>query len=196
MRARNWWVLGTAVVLGWSAALATASDEDGKPASRPVVRPNERPGIIDKLLDLGPDTSSKKTDKNNDKKDAGKKPEKAAPDRPKQSTSPAAAELAREQAAFQRRVAVCDRLREIAIETNDTELDQLAQELNARAWAVYKQRTAKLVAAPRQKDLDEEILDKKLGIDLAPEESKPAVKPNPKRNKDERSQAATREDDR
>ncbi len=195
MRARKWWALGTAVVLGCSTALATA-DEDGTPQRRPVVRPNERPGIIDKLLDLGPDTTAKKTDKNSDKKDAVKKTDKVGADGPKPSLSPAASALAREQAAFQRRVAVCDRLREIAIETNDTELDQLAQELNARAWAVYKQRTAKLEAAPKVKDLDEQILDKKLGVDVAPEESKPAVKSNTKRNKDERSRAETREEER
>ena len=194
MRARKWWALGTAVVLGCSTALATA-DEDGTPQRRPVVRPNERPGIIDKLLDLGPDTTAKKTDKNSDKKDAVKKTDKVGADGPKPSLSPAASALAREQAAFQRRVAVCDRLREIAIETNDTELDQLAQELNARAWAVYKQRTAKLEAA-KEKDLDEQILDKKLGIDLGPDDTKPVSKSESKRNKNERSQAETREDDR
>ncbi len=191
MRARKWWALGTAVVLGCSTALATA-DEDGTPQRRPFVRPNERPGIIDKVFDLGPDTAVKKT--NADKKDGGKKTDQAGADGPKPSLSPAASALAREQAAFQRRVAVCDRLREIAIETNDTELDQLAQELNARAWAVYKQRTAKLEAAPKEKDLDEQILDRKLGIDLAPKEGKPVLKSE--RNKQERSQAGTREDDR
>jgi hypothetical protein len=195
MRARKWWALGTAVVLGWSTALATASDEDGLPQRRPVVRPNERPGLIDKLFDLGSDPTAKKADKNADKKkDAAKKADTAGAESPKASLSPAVSELAREQAAFQRRVAVCDRLREVAIETNDTELDQMAQELNARAWAVYKQRTAKLEAAPREKDLDERILDKKLGIDLAPEETKPVLKSE--RNKNQRSQAETREDDR
>jgi hypothetical protein len=196
MRACKWWVYGTALVLGWSAALATASDEDGTPARRPVVRPNERPGLIDKLFDFGPDTTAKKTDKNTDKKDAAKKPENTATAKPKASMSPEAAELAREQTAFQRRVAVCDRLREIAIETNDPELDQLAQELNARAWAVYKQRTAKREASPREKSLDEQILDKKLGIDLAPEEPAPAMKSNSSRNKGERTQATMKEEDR
>ena len=195
MRACKWWVLGAAVVLGWSAALAMASDEDGTPARRPVVRPNERPGLIDKLFDLGPDTTAKKPDKNTDKKDTAKKAEKPATSRSKANISPEAAELAREQTAFQRRVAVCDRLREIAIETNDTELDQLAQELNARAWAVYKQRTAKREASPREKSLDEQILDKKLGIDLAPEKTAPALKSDLKRNKGERTQAAIREED-
>jgi len=195
MRARKWWALGTAVVLGWSAALATA-DEDGTPARRPVVRPNERPGIIDKVFDLGRDTTEKISEKNADKKDAVKKADKAGADAPKPSLSPAANALAREQAAFQRRVAVCDRLREIAIESNNTELDQLAQELNARAWAVYKQRTAKLEAAPVEKDLDEQIIDKKLGIDLGAEETKPDLKTDLKRNKNERSQAETREGNR
>ena len=195
MRARKWWALGTAVVLGWSAALA-AADEDGTPQRRPFVRPNERPGIIDKLLDLGSDTTDKKSDKNADKKDAPKKTDKTGTVPPNPSLSPAASARAREQAAFQRRVAVCDRLREIAIETNNTELDQLAQELNARAWAVYKQRTAKLEAPAKEKDLDEQILDKKLGIDLGPEDTKPVLKSELKRIKNERSQAEAREDDR
>src|SRR5260370_10359239 len=163
MRARKWWALGTAVVLGWSTALATA-DEDGTPGRRPVVRPNERPGSIDKVRDLGRDTTDKKSDKN--AKDTVRRTDKAGADAPKPNLSPAASALAREQAAFQRRGAVCDRLREIGIESNNSELDQLAQELNARAWAVYKQRTAKLEAAPKEKDHDEPILDKKIGIDL------------------------------
>jgi hypothetical protein len=195
MRARRWWALGAAVVLGWSAALATA-DEDGTPARRPVVRPNERPGIIDKLLDLGSDTTDKKTDKKADKKDSVKKNEKSAGDKTKSNISPAAAELARHEAALMRRIEVCDKLAEIAIANNDKELEQLAQELNARACALYKQRVAKLQAPPEDRDLDEQILDKKLGIDAAPEEPKPAVTSNTRRNREEPSQAATKEDDR
>jgi hypothetical protein len=46
--------------------------------------------------------------------------------------------------AFSRRVQVCLRLREIAMETDDQELGQKADELEARAWSIYCQQAAKL----------------------------------------------------
>jgi hypothetical protein len=56
--------------------------------------------------------------------------------------------IAREQErlkkAFGRRVQVCLRLREIAVETDDQELGQRADELEARAWSIYCQQAAKL----------------------------------------------------
>jgi hypothetical protein len=45
--------------------------------------------------------------------------------------------IKREQAAYLRRLAVCDQLREIALQKNDDELSHQADELQAQAWAVY-----------------------------------------------------------
>jgi hypothetical protein len=188
--------MGAVVVLGMSAAMATASDEDGSPAHRPYVPPNERPGLLDKVFDFGSGPPQKQAPTKEPKKDSVKKAATPAPDKTKTNVSPEAAELAREQAAFQRRQAVCDKLLEIAVANNDKELEQLAEELNTRAWALYTRRTARLQAVASEKGLDEQILDQQLGFDAGPEEAKPAVKPDTRRNKDERSQAAPREEDR
>lgn len=55
----------------------------------------------------------------------------------------AATVLAKERANFLRRQQVCDKLREIAHETNDDELERQAELLEQRAWCIYEQRTAK-----------------------------------------------------
>jgi hypothetical protein len=72
----------------------------------------------------------------------------------------AATARALEEAAWQRRAAVCDKLREIAVQANDPELERLAEELDGRAWEVYLQRTQQLPAARAKVDLDEQILNK------------------------------------
>lgn len=51
--------------------------------------------------------------------------------------------LSKEQAKFLRRQQVCDRLRELAQDSNDTELERQAELLEQRAWWIYEQRTAK-----------------------------------------------------
>ncbi|HEY1859652.1 MAG TPA: hypothetical protein VGG61_04825, partial [Gemmataceae bacterium] len=156
MRIRKWWGLGAALLLAWGATQARAIDEEGEPGKRPVLRPTERPGLIDKLFDLGSSAPAKKPDSKASKKDAGDKANTAA--------APAMTEQARQEAALLRRIDVCDKLRQIALETNNNELDQLAQELDARARAVYAQRTARLKTSAQATDLDEKILDRKLSI--------------------------------
>jgi hypothetical protein len=51
--------------------------------------------------------------------------------------------LSKEQAKFLRRQQVCDRLRELALESGDAELERQAELLEQRAWWIYEQRTAK-----------------------------------------------------
>jgi hypothetical protein len=53
----------------------------------------------------------------------------------------AAAVRGRELAILQRRQAVCLKLKEIAIQTNDEALAQKADELDQLAWRVYEKRT-------------------------------------------------------
>ena len=50
--------------------------------------------------------------------------------------------LSKEQAKFLRRQKVCDRLREVALENGDDELERQAELLEQRAWWLYEQRTA------------------------------------------------------
>lgn len=52
--------------------------------------------------------------------------------------------LKAEQAAYQRRLDVCLKLRQIAVRTNDDKLTEQADELERQATALYHARTAKL----------------------------------------------------
>jgi hypothetical protein len=67
----------------------------------------------------------------------------------------------KEKADWLRRVAVCDRLRAIAVQTNDEELARKADLLDQRIWEVYRQRTSGSPAG----GVDEQVLDRHLGMD-------------------------------
>lgn len=54
----------------------------------------------------------------------------------------AAAVRAQEEANLFRRMAVCDKLRSLALETGDDSLEKQAEVLQSKADAVYKQRTS------------------------------------------------------
>lgn len=70
---------------------------------------------------------------------------------------------AKEKAEWLRRVAVCDRLRAVAVQTNDEELARKADALDQRAWEIYRARTAQ--AAGGSRGVDELVLDRHLGAD-------------------------------
>jgi hypothetical protein len=197
MRIRKWWGLGAALMLAWGANQAKAIDEEGESGKRPILRPNERPGLIDKWFDLGTTGTSKKpAPKASTKKDAAKSNDGSGNDATKPAAGGATTEQARQEAALLRRLEVCDKLREIALETNNKELDQLAQELDDRARAVYAQRTTRLKTNTNSSQLEEQILDKKLGIEPMNPENTPAAKTNAGRTgKADKYQAATKGED-
>ena len=58
----------------------------------------------------------------------------------------AAALRAQEEANFLRRLAACDRLRQLALETGDDSLEKLADELQQKAESAFKQRTTQVSA--------------------------------------------------
>jgi hypothetical protein len=65
--------------------------------------------------------------------------------------------------AFLRRQAVCDRLRDIARQTNDADLERQAEELEQRAWDVYQKQTCQLPGEAPPFESDEAVLEKQLG---------------------------------
>ena len=71
-----------------------------------------------------------------------------------------------------RRQEVCDKLREIALETGDEELRRKADSLNQRIWDSYLQRTGGAAsAAPLARSgvsADERYLERKLALPAAP----------------------------
>jgi hypothetical protein len=64
--------------------------------------------------------------------------------KPKNPAHEAASERAREEAILMRRLEVCDKLKEIALRTNDGELFRRAEVLDERARTTYAQRTSYL----------------------------------------------------
>jgi hypothetical protein len=191
MRMRSGWGWSLVIVLTCGAATATATDENGNPAVRPNVPVSERPGLIDKIFNFQLMPADKKRDSktNPNKTDGAKQTEKPKPAGPKD-------ELARQQSDFMRRQAACDKLIQIAGDTNNQELEQQAQELMTRAWAVYTQRTAALKAEPKKTpklDVDEQILDKKLGLGKAEQDNVAPAKSAVDQSKAARTQAASGE---
>ena len=61
----------------------------------------------------------------------------------------------REQKAYLRRLEACDRLQEIAMETNDLALQRQVEQLTQQVFEVYKQRTANPVGGARFEAADE-----------------------------------------
>lgn len=145
-------------VLG-TFALGTAVWADGpNKADNPVPADNPSSGIISRLFpddNQGPpwrmkakkqkdrleNTQKSAQRKSDANKVAAQKPVSAAPKEPTQHEKEQA-EVKREQAAYLRRLAVCDQLRDIALKSNDENLNRQADELQAQAWAIYSKHTA------------------------------------------------------
>jgi hypothetical protein len=106
----------------------------------------------------------------------------------------AAAVRAREEAAYLRRLEVCDRIREIAESTNDEKLYSLATELSQRVWDVYTQRTAHLPSGRGDLDLDEQLLEKNLSPGGAAGSRPPSPLTHAATGKGGNSRAAAREE--
>src|SRR5262249_39147652 len=122
--------LGTGV---WAAAvlgMAVAAASAQKPAGGKGSPPADTGSTWGKLFGNG------------DKPD---RVEEVKPEAPTGGPSPAESatrEQARQRNAYLRRMLVCDRLRQIAQETNDADLERQADELQEQAWAVYQKHTA------------------------------------------------------
>jgi hypothetical protein len=113
---------------------------------------------------------------------------KAAAEKYATTVKAAKATQARELSDLLRRSAVCEKLWDIAMFTNDNELLRKAEQLNQRAWDMYQQRTNKLPVGAPTLHSDERVLDRRLGTNTSVGQSLlPASGPNAS------SQAAIRE---
>lgn len=131
------WGLCIALLAVWSSGWATAADD-------PPVRPDAAPWAKRSgkgLMQSGSAASDRPVEKK-----ANKEKEPAAAKSPKAS-DPAertAAEKARAGAAFLRRMAVCDKLKQIGLDTGNDALQRMADDLLERAQAAYSQRIGEL----------------------------------------------------
>jgi hypothetical protein len=170
MRGLTTWALAIALGLGFVASAAADENSD---SSNP--RPERNPlGFHWSPMfahaagwDQEPDAPKKPAPK--PKKTPAKK-EAVAP-KPAPAVDQGAAQRAREEAALLRRLAVCDKLKEIAIRTNDSDLLARVEALDERARAAYTQHTASMKAGSSGVDLDEQILDQHLGVPTASRQS-------------------------
>jgi hypothetical protein len=149
------------LALGMSAASAAPpsaddDDDDAVPVAGPNPAARPRDGwnpIITRTFGLDKKPAPKPA------KEAAKKADAPAP-RPSAQEETAVSIRRLEEAKLHRRQDVCLRLREIARETNDDELERKAEELDQRAFEVYMERTRYLPSAtsdaealePRKKD--------------------------------------------
>jgi hypothetical protein len=188
MRRAWFWGLGLTVIAGLGAAAARAGDDDSEKPAAPAKSVYGRgPGLLDKFFSSNDKPAAKKPAKKEEEKaakDLGDKPAKPAVESP-------AAIRAREQAALERRMQVCLKLMDLANQHNDEELYRRAEELDKKAWAVYRQRTAHLPSGNAAAS-DEEVLDRHLGKKSAGAEAGSLTSETAKA-KDRNSQAAVRE---
>ena len=138
-RGSSWtWALALALGLGL-AALARADDDEAPPA--------KTGNWFTRLFQRG----------------AAKKKESEAK---KEAPAPVSPALLRQKAywEWQRRIEVCERLKQIALESGDQELSRKADALDQRAWDVYVQRSGgpKGSLSP-----DEQFLEGRLGMEAA-----------------------------
>ena len=167
MRRLRIWGLGTALVMGLFVTAALAGDDDEDAPGKTKADANNS-GWFSRWF--GSNSTDKWRPTKFKRKTPVRKPDDKKPDKQasKQATEPEkpapliddATLRAREEAAYFRRVKVCEELREIAIRTNDKELERKAQELDERIWNTYTQRAGRLPAGAAGLDADEMVLEK------------------------------------
>ncbi len=138
------------------AAPPPADDDDDDTPTKvvgpdPAARPRDgwNP-VISRLLGQDTKKPAAKTDKPKDK-DADKKADAPAP-RLSAQIEAAAALRKLEEVKLHRRQDVCLRLREIARETNNADLEGKALALDQLAWEVYLKRVAGLPQVPAESE--------------------------------------------
>ena len=93
------------------------------------------------------------------------KPEKRDP------ATEAATARSRAEADLDRRQRVCTELRQIAYDTNNSELEAKADELERQAWELYRKQTEFLPCSKLMPSQEEKALDRRLGTTTAASDS-------------------------
>jgi hypothetical protein len=139
-----------AVVLGLSVLTARAADdEDDDTEAKPAPASHgigfHWSPVFSHMFGLDqPKPPPKPAPKPKKKEEPTAKKSTAPPSKPANLVDEAAADRAREEEVLLRRLAVCDKLMEIAVRTKDQELLHRAEQLDERARTTYAQRTAYL----------------------------------------------------
>lgn len=134
------------------------------PADKSSDKPAEKKSVFQKWFGSKEKEEPKKEEVTAKKPNESETKEEATPS---PATRAAAARL-REENTLLRRLAVCDKLMEIAVRTNDTELARRVEQLDERARKTYADRTANLPANEVAVDQDLQVLERHLGPGNAP----------------------------
>jgi hypothetical protein len=156
MRRTAGWRFEIALLLGLGLAIpALAADPPDDPDAPPKGW-HLAPWLQKQFDDENPDPKPKRK-KPAAKSDTAKPVPKAKP-----AVDPRPLSREREQQEFLRRLAVCDQLLRIAQDTHDDLLEHKAQQLNDRAWAIYRARVAQLPTVSEKAETDEQALQRML----------------------------------
>lgn len=157
-----------AAILLLGAILGTAAAQPMTRGGRPVGAPHPSE-LYDQLFGGGKTKTAKQKGSKAKAPAAAPAKSQAAADKPAAEEKPvvekAADRFEREQRAFLRRLAVCDRLRQIAIQTNDEGLFRQADQLQEQAWSLCLERTGMVPVEDEALPVDEAILDQRLGTE-------------------------------
>ena len=132
MRKRMAWALGTALALGLGSTAVRADDDPPPTPPRPV----QAGGWVGPFKDWNPPPPKPET----------KKKDPPAPPKPTIGEKVQAARY-REQADLLRRMAVCDKLMEIAVRNNDADQIRKVEQLQERANNVFMEHASSLAQA-------------------------------------------------
>jgi hypothetical protein len=168
MRKLVTWGLTVTLTLGLGMAAARAADADedaGDAKSAPRASGWRWNPALVKMF--GGDTKVA-PEKPAEKKTAAadsKQPKKSeASSRAARAADESVSEQAREKQILFRRLAVCDKLKQVANTTNDIGLLHRAEELEERAWTTFNQKTASGRPNDGKFSSDERVLDQHLGL--------------------------------
>ena len=139
-------ILAATLLWGTANAFVRAGDDDtddsdSKPAQRPVIRLSP---VFAHMVHVDNQPPAEEKSTVNADKDSKAKDKDTEPKKPRKVETFASRARSREEAALIRRLEVCDKLMEVAIRTNDRELENRVYDLEAKAQAVYARNTAKL----------------------------------------------------
>jgi hypothetical protein len=156
------WGLGAALLAGLGTATSKAADDvDGSRTRSSAWAPTWQ------WKPFSASTSSNEDTKPVEKKPAPKseptarKP--ATPGKPARVVDEAAAGRSREEAALLRRLQACDKLKDIAIRTDDKDLLRRAEKLEERAQAAYTRRVGRSQDGVDRFEADDKTIDRFLG---------------------------------
>jgi hypothetical protein len=164
MRTRSGWGFGAAVLIGFGISTASAADGNGVPADSPAAQTSSSGsqswlpswfGGKEKPATKPEKTATARSDSAASKGKANVEDRSPARD----AISPSAVERSK----YLRRLKVCDKLRGLAQDANDTELERMVDQLEERAYAVFLQRTAAPASGP-EFESDEKTLEKRLPL--------------------------------